>query len=285
MEGAPTLDRIGVAANENRFDDAVTIFLRDEARIPGEQLSLLQGTPVWANMVALAPQSVREWEHLVEATVPVDRYEGIAVPTLLLTGTETEYHPSFATHALEAALPDARIAMLEGQGHGGNRGAPDLLAAEVTSFILETSRYGHPQSDKERLGVQSEAGSGLAGELARENRRARLPARRLRGQGHGGPEGVRPPPGRADETPESTRRRSRGPLVQSEARAPRKTIACFSSYPPWSLPFQIALTSHPPCVPGSRLARRRAPRFVSHRSSTRSASARGSGCGRSTSSA
>lgn len=50
-------------------------------------------------MVALAPQSVREWDHLVEASLPVDRYEGITVPTLLLAGTETEDHPSFATHA------------------------------------------------------------------------------------------------------------------------------------------------------------------------------------------
>lgn len=134
------LERIRVAANEERFDDAVSIFLREEGRIPEEQLSVLQETRVWESMVELAPQSVREWDHLVEATLPVDRYEEIAVPTLLLAGTETEDHPSFATHALEATLPNARIAMLEGQGHSSHHGAPELLAAEVADFILETPR-------------------------------------------------------------------------------------------------------------------------------------------------
>lgn len=68
------------------------------------------------------------------------RYKNIAVPTLMLSGTESEDHPSFATHALADELPDARIAMLKGQGHSSHQGAPDLVAEAVSNFIIETSQ-------------------------------------------------------------------------------------------------------------------------------------------------
>lgn len=135
-----TVDRIRLAEKEQRLDDAVSIFLREEARIPEVELSSLKATPVWADMVALAPQSVREWEELVEDMPTVERYRDVAVPTLLLSGTETTDHPSFATEALQGTLPDARIARLAGQGHGGHLGAPDMVAREVIKFILEASQ-------------------------------------------------------------------------------------------------------------------------------------------------
>lgn len=62
------------------------------------------------------------------------------MPTLLLAGTETKDHPSFAVEALESLLPDARTVLLEGQGHGAHVGAPDLVARAVADFVVEASR-------------------------------------------------------------------------------------------------------------------------------------------------
>lgn len=134
------MPRLRLAARENRFDDVVATFLRDEAEIPEEQLSHLEESRLWEHMVALAPHSVKEWEELVEAGLHVDRYRDVTVPTLLLTGTLTKDHRSFATDALESTLPHARKAMLDGQGHSANVDAPEMVAKAVTEFVRETSR-------------------------------------------------------------------------------------------------------------------------------------------------
>ena len=72
---------------------------------------------------------------LVDAQFEVDRYRDISVPTLLLAGTETEDHPSFATQALDELLPNARTAWLNGEGHTANLTSPELVAQEVIEFV------------------------------------------------------------------------------------------------------------------------------------------------------
>lgn len=108
--------------------------------MPEEELSLLKKTPLWEHMVALAPQSLREWEELAKVRLTVDRYRNLAVPVLLLTGSDTRDHPSFATDALQGILPNARTAVLDGHGHGAHLSAPDLVAREVTSVLPEGPR-------------------------------------------------------------------------------------------------------------------------------------------------
>lgn len=130
-------DRLRIAAQEERFEDVVSIFLTDEAGLSEEVVSHIRTTPLWDHRVALAPHSVREWEELIRVRPPVERYRSISVPTLLLAGTETADHPSFATKELESTLPDVRTAMLDGQGHSANLIAPDLVAQEVTAFLAD----------------------------------------------------------------------------------------------------------------------------------------------------
>lgn len=134
------LDRIRMAAREERFDEVVAIFLSDEVQMPEDELSRMKGTPPWEHMVSLAPQSVREWEELAEVGLTVDRYRNVVTPTLLLAGTETKDHPSFATRALESTLSNTRTEMLNRQGHGAHLGAPDLVVQAVTDFIVGTFR-------------------------------------------------------------------------------------------------------------------------------------------------
>jgi pimeloyl-ACP methyl ester carboxylesterase len=136
------LGRIQVASAEEDFEAALSIFLADEAGLSREELAFLESTPGsgWDQMLELTPHSVKEWAELARDKPTVDRYRGIAVPTLLLTGTETEASPSFATRALDDMFPESRIAKLNGQGHGANRDAPEMVAKEVASFVLETIR-------------------------------------------------------------------------------------------------------------------------------------------------
>lgn len=144
------LPRVQRAAREGRFDDAITIFFADEVEVPDAELTALKATSLWDRMVALAPQTVREWEALVAARPTVERYRSLSAPTLLLTGSLTRDHPSFATHELERALPDARTDVLEGQAHTAHRMAPDRLAAEVERFLAAAGRPRDASSDARR---------------------------------------------------------------------------------------------------------------------------------------
>ncbi|HSM56058.1 MAG TPA: alpha/beta hydrolase [Candidatus Sulfomarinibacteraceae bacterium] len=129
-------ERIRPLMEQEQFNEAVVLFYREEAGVPEEQLSVLRSTPLWRHMVALAPTAHREWEALLEAGLTVERFREVSEPTLLLTGTVTQDHTSFATRALEATLPDARVVLLEDQAHAAHRMAPELVAKEVADFML-----------------------------------------------------------------------------------------------------------------------------------------------------
>ncbi|MFF5968652.1 alpha/beta fold hydrolase [Streptomyces collinus] len=54
-----------------------------------------------------------------------------AVPTLVLHGTEDPMFPPVHAEATAAAVPGARLVMIEGMGHTLPRSLDDRLAAEI----------------------------------------------------------------------------------------------------------------------------------------------------------
>ena len=128
-------DRFHSAAQGERYEEALTIFLAEEAEVPDDIIAEIQGTPHWDHMLEHTPHTVAEIEALVDAQFEVDRYKDISVPTLMLAGTETADHPSFATQALDDLLPNARTAWLDGEGHVANETSPEMVAQEVIEFV------------------------------------------------------------------------------------------------------------------------------------------------------
>jgi pimeloyl-ACP methyl ester carboxylesterase len=59
----------------------------------------------------------------------------LAAPTLFLRGEESPDWAREGTERVSAALADARIAVLRGQGHAAIMTAPELVAEEVTAFL------------------------------------------------------------------------------------------------------------------------------------------------------
>jgi pimeloyl-ACP methyl ester carboxylesterase len=100
----------------------------------------LDGAPMpegWMERVAVARTYPRELRALYRYVFDPSRFRTLNVPTLLLLG-DSGIGPSFfrtATDALHAALPDSRIAILEGQGHMAIFTAPNLFAHEVLQFL------------------------------------------------------------------------------------------------------------------------------------------------------
>jgi pimeloyl-ACP methyl ester carboxylesterase len=65
-----------------------------------------------------------------------ERFRGLNLPVLLQVGTESP-RGLYATDALAAALPDARIEELPGQAHEAMTTAPGPYAEAVSRFLLQ----------------------------------------------------------------------------------------------------------------------------------------------------
>ncbi len=64
-----------------------------------------------------------------------ERFRNMRTPTLLLLGTESPAYARKGTDAIAAALPDARIVRMTGQGHYATMTALDLPTQEVIRFL------------------------------------------------------------------------------------------------------------------------------------------------------
>ena len=97
--------------------------------------------PVAARMAAdekrqsLIHTWARECREINRLPPDADDHRSIAVPVLLLVGSETTPFQRAAVDALALALPDARVVELEGQGHVAIAAAPELVATALASFL------------------------------------------------------------------------------------------------------------------------------------------------------
>jgi pimeloyl-ACP methyl ester carboxylesterase len=128
--------RFDELANEQDYDAVVYEFMRDVIHVPVHEVEVLRNSPFWALLVADVPASLREWPGLRAYAFDAADFKTLDLPVLLLTGSESPQQ-NYATDALATSLPNARIEVLAGQGHGANLTAPQEFVDAVTSFLLE----------------------------------------------------------------------------------------------------------------------------------------------------
>ncbi len=116
----------------NRVDDGVERLLQERVR--------MQHTPEFrGTSVAVARSIVGMLDHPV-----IDRLGEIAVPTLVVYGTDDRMIPNPLLHGgrtstiarqAEAAIPGSRIVLVPGGGHTVHHDAPDAFHAAVDPFL------------------------------------------------------------------------------------------------------------------------------------------------------
>lgn len=89
--------------------------------------------------MAAAHTAIREERARKRYEFDPARFSGLTTPTLLLAGSESAPFLRDATDVLVDALPNSRIAVLDGQAHAAMNTAPELAIEEVLSFIHESS--------------------------------------------------------------------------------------------------------------------------------------------------
>ena len=94
----------------------------------------MRNAPMWSGMEAIAPTLGYDAAIVGDSTLPNDVVSSVAVPTLVIDGSETGAWAAASAQALTEALPNPRRLTLEGQNHAV---AWDVLAPVIAEFFAD----------------------------------------------------------------------------------------------------------------------------------------------------
>ena len=125
--------RITALVSAGRRADAVKFWMTDVVQAPAEMIPMMENSPMWAGLQALAHTLPYDLALTGDQGVPVDYLAKIAVPVLVLGGANSPDWFHRTVEATSDAIPGARLVMLEGQDHGA---PPEVIAPVLTDFFL-----------------------------------------------------------------------------------------------------------------------------------------------------
>ena len=123
-------DELNALLAAGRRGDALAHFMR-RVGLPDEMIAGMRQSPYWALGESLAPTLAYDAAAMGDGTIPVDRWAGITVPTLVLAGSASPAWLTDAAARVAATIPGARHDVFEGQDHNV---AADVLAQAVAGF-------------------------------------------------------------------------------------------------------------------------------------------------------
>jgi pimeloyl-ACP methyl ester carboxylesterase len=128
-------ERLDALLGEGSREAVIETFFREFLKMPEEQLSAFRAQPAWQNRVAAAHTITRELRAM--PALDPEQAAGITVPTLMLVGGDSPDSMKADPETVAAALPDARITVLEGQQHVADVLVPDVFAEHVVAFLRD----------------------------------------------------------------------------------------------------------------------------------------------------
>ena len=132
---AGSIEAVEAALAAGDAETALLLVLAGVVGMTDEEIASLRSGPRWPTMLVSAPTVPRECRAEDGWTYRPGAFDGLSAPTLLLAGTET--HPVLrqATDRALAAIPGARVQVLEGHAHLAHRSDPAMVAAVIRSFV------------------------------------------------------------------------------------------------------------------------------------------------------
>ncbi|MDP9207013.1 MAG: hypothetical protein M3O65_00645, partial [Actinomycetota bacterium] len=128
-------ERLDALLAAGDHDAVVETMFREFVLMPAVEVAALRAQPSWPARVAAAPALVRELRANAEAALDPGQAARITMPTLLLTGSDSGDPFAADTRAVAAALPGARVVVMEGQQHVADILAPEVVAGHLLAFL------------------------------------------------------------------------------------------------------------------------------------------------------
>ena len=110
---------------------------RELAGLSDDALAVYRADASWPSRVAAAHTFAREERAGANTVFDSEQAARLTMPMLLMVGKRTPPSWLHDARAVAAALPDARIIVLEGQGHGADIVTPELCAEHLLVFLRE----------------------------------------------------------------------------------------------------------------------------------------------------
>lgn len=127
-------EQLGALLGADRRGDALELFMRTVG-VPEQMISGMRSSPYWAAGERLAPTLAYDAAVMGDSSVPVQRYAGIAAPSLVLAGGASPDWMRDSAETASTAIPHAAFRVLDGQTHDVDA---TLLASAVQDFVTES---------------------------------------------------------------------------------------------------------------------------------------------------
>jgi pimeloyl-ACP methyl ester carboxylesterase len=132
---AELLDQLDTLLAADDREGLLRLAYRVLVGLSDEEIENLRAQPAWPNRLAAAHTVPRELRIPPERMFDARQAASVTVPALVLVGAATPPPFQASARAVADALPDARIAVLDGQGHAAEMFAPKIVADQVISFL------------------------------------------------------------------------------------------------------------------------------------------------------
>ena len=123
-----------LAAGDN---EGVVVEMYTDIGMTEDEIAVRRAAADWPDKVAAAPTLAREFR--IEQGRNWQRVSGsfaeISVPTLLITGSESPPNLAEVTSRTAAAIPNAQVRVLAGEGHFAPRSAPAVVAEVLRNWL------------------------------------------------------------------------------------------------------------------------------------------------------
>lgn len=125
---------VALLAADDREGILVTGY-RDIAGLSDAQIDDLRSQSGWPDRLVAAHTVPRELATPFEQVFDPVQAANVAVPALVLVGSETSEAFKASAEIVAGALPAAHITILPGQAHGAEMSAPEVVADAVLDFL------------------------------------------------------------------------------------------------------------------------------------------------------
>jgi pimeloyl-ACP methyl ester carboxylesterase len=143
--GSAALARAQAAVTAGQAGRAAQIFVRDVVGLPAAAAAALRPLVALSpRLRALVPRQVTDLDGV---GVRIERYAGIAVPTVLLGAERSPAHLGQSLAALAAVMPHAEHVVLPGRDHMAHVKAPAEVARVVEDLADQVLRSRPPAAD------------------------------------------------------------------------------------------------------------------------------------------
>jgi pimeloyl-ACP methyl ester carboxylesterase len=129
------MERLESLLARGRREQMLEVFYRDIAKLSPEEINSIMAAPTWPARVAAAHTVPRELRAFSAQAFDPGWAVKLTMPVLLLVGADSPAEIAADPEIVAAALPDARITVLEGQMHVAHMTDPETLARHVLAFL------------------------------------------------------------------------------------------------------------------------------------------------------